>query len=108
MLQGSGSGDICQNSGSGSGGVPSHAPLNHSNSVPDNVTILPPVSCSNLTYQCNASCNESLTEDDVTYLCNVTNDPTMVEWVLLGEVDVMCERGLLFYCLLMHIRSSLS
>ena len=108
MLQGSGSGEICQNSGSGSGEIPSRAPLNHSNSLPNNVTILPPVPCSNLIYQCNASCNESFTGDVATYLCNVTSDPTMVDWVPLGEVDVMCERGLLFYCLLMHIRSSLS
>ena len=95
MLQGSGSGEVCQNSGSGSAEVPSRAPLNHSNSLPDSATILSPVSCSNLTYQCNTSCNESFTGADVTYLCNAISDPTMVDWVPIGEIDVMCERGLL-------------
>ena len=44
--------------------------------------------------QCTVSCDEGFTGDDVTYLCNVTNDPTMVNWVPIGGVDVMCERGL--------------
>ena len=45
--------------------------------------------------QCIVSCDEGFTGDDVTYLCNVTNDPTMVDWVPISGVDVMCERGLL-------------
>ena len=50
----------------------------------------------NYTYQsqCNVSCDEGFTGDDVTYLCNVTSDPTMLEWVPMGGIDLMCERGL--------------
>ena len=49
-----------------------------------------------MTYQsqCTVSCDEGFTGDDVTYLCNVTSDPTMVDWVPIGGVDVTCERGL--------------
>ena len=93
MLQGSGISEACQNSGSGSGGVPSCVPLNCSKIVPDNATILPPC---NIKYQCiTVSYDEGFTGDDVIYLCNVTSDPTMVDWVPIGGVDVMCERGLL-------------
>ena len=51
----------------------------------------------NMTYQsqCTVSCDEGFTGDNVTYSCNVTNDPTMVDWVPIGGEDVMCERGLL-------------
>ena len=54
-------------------------------------------SCDELQYQsqCNISCDESFTGDNVTYLCNVTNDPSRVDWVPIEGVDVMCERGLL-------------
>ena len=45
--------------------------------------------------QCTVSCDEGFTGDNVTYLCNITNDPTMVDWVPIGGVHVMCERGLL-------------
>ena len=50
----------------------------------------------NMTYQsqCTVSCDEGFTGDDVTYLCDVTSDPTMVDWVPIGGVDVMCERGM--------------
>ena len=50
----------------------------------------------NMTYQsqCTVSCDESFTGDDVTYLCNVTSDPTMVDWVPIGGVNVMCKKGL--------------
>ena len=94
MLQGSGISGGYQNSGSGSGGLPSCVPLNCSNSVPDNAKILPPAPC-NIAYQCNVSCDEGFTGDDVTYLCNVTSDPTMVDWLSIGGVDMMCERSLL-------------
>ena len=55
-----------------------------------------PSSC-DMTYQsqCTVSCDDGFTGDDVTYLCNVTSDPTMVDWVPIGGLDVMCERGLL-------------
>ena len=92
MLQGSGISEVCHNSGSGSGGVSSCVPLNCSTTEPDNATILPPC---NITYQCNVSCDEGFTRDDVTYLCNVTSNSTMVDWLSISGVDVMCERGLI-------------
>ena len=60
--------------------------------VADNII----ASSCDMTYQsqCNVSCDEGFTGDDVAYLCNVTSDPTMVDWVPIGGVDVMCERGL--------------
>ena len=56
-----------------------------------------------MTYQsqCTVSCDEGFTGDDVTYLCNVTSDPTMVDWVPIGGAGVMCERGLLLT--MMHV-----
>ena len=76
----------------------------------DETSVCVPLTCPNITVptammssscnytyqsQCTASCDEGFTGDDVTYLCNVTSDPTMVGWVPIGGVDVMCERGLL-------------
>ena len=58
-----------------------------------------------MTYQsqCTVSCDEGFTGDNVTYLCNVTSDPTMVDWVPIGGEDVMCERGLLIsYSIWVH------
>ncbi|XP_065896410.1 P-selectin-like [Dysidea avara] len=89
-LQGSNSGTCLANQ-SWSGGLPSCVPLNCTTStLPDGV--IPSPSCS-LVYQsqCTLSCDEGFTGDDVTYLCNVTSDPTMVDWVI-GGVEVMCER----------------
>ena len=62
--------------------------------VADNIMIS---STCDMTYQsqCTVSCDEGYTGDDVTYLCDITNDPTMVDWVPIGGVDVMCKRGLL-------------
>ena len=99
MLQGSVTSGTCENTGSWSGGLPSCVPLNCSEDnlpVPANATVLQLPSCG-LAYQsqCTVSCDEGFTGDDVTYLCNVTSDPTMVDWVPIGGVDVMCERGLL-------------
>ena len=58
--------------------------------------VLPSPSCG-LSYQsnCTVSCKEGFIGDDVTYSCNVTSDPTIVDWVPIGGADVMCERGLL-------------
>ena len=99
MLQGSVTSGTCENSGNWSEGLPSCVPLNCSEdnlSIPANATVLQSPSCG-LAYQsqCTVSCDEGFTGDDVTYLCNVTSDPTMIGWVPIGGVDVMCERGLL-------------
>ena len=97
MLQGSVTTGTCENTGSWSGGLPSCAHLN----CPDRTEILADgviviTSCiPQYQSQCTVSCDEGFTGDDVTYLCNVTSDPTMVDWVPIGGVDVMCERGLL-------------
>ena len=98
MLQGSITSGTCENTGNWSGGLPSCAPLNCTSNgmLPDGVTVISPSSC-NMAYQsqCTVSCDEGYTGDDVTYLCNVTSDPTMVDWMAMGGVDVMCEKGLL-------------
>ena len=101
MLQGRITNGTCENNGSWSGGLPSCVPLNCSEDnlpVPANATVLQLPSCG-LAYQsrCTVSCDEGFIGDDVTYLCNVTSDPTMVDWVPIGGVDMMCERGLLCY-----------
>ena len=92
-LQGSNNGTCLANQ-SWSGGDPICVTLNCSDvtMVADN--ILTSSSC-NMTYQsqCTVSCDEGFTGDDVTYVCNVTSNPTMVDWVPIGGVGVMCERG---------------
>ena len=100
MLQGSVTSGTCENTGSWSEGLPSCVPLNCSDLMGIFFRALP--TC-RLQYQlqCTVSCDEGFTGDDVTYLCNVTNDPTMVDWVPIGGVDVMCERGLLLTLIIM-------
>ena len=78
-----------------SGGLPSCVPLNCSEDdlpIPANATVLQLPSCGPAYQsQCTVSCDEGFTGDDVIYLCNVTSDPTMVDWVPIGGgVDVMC------------------
>ena len=104
MLQGSVTSGTCENTGSWSGGLPSCVPLNCSEDnlpVPANATVLQLPSCG-LAYQsqCTVSCDEGFIGDDVTYLCNVTSDPTMVYWVPIDntEMNHMCQRGLLLHC----------
>ena len=99
-LQGSNNG-TCLASQRWSGGDPICIPLNCTDTddteiLADYVTVLQSSSCG-LQYQsqCTVSCDEGFTGDNVTYLCNVTSDPTMVDWVPIGGVDVTCERGLL-------------
>jgi len=97
MLQGSVNG-TCEGTGSWSGGLPSCEPLTCSANINATLPVGEPVvipSCDS-TYQsqCSISCDEGFTGDNVTYLCNVTSDPNIVEWVPLGGVDVMCDRGL--------------
>ena len=98
MLQGSVTSGTCENTGSWSGGLPSCVPLNCTNRtgmLPHGTTIVMSSSCG-LQYQsqCTVSCDEGFTGDDVTYLCNVTSDPTMVDWVPIGGMNISCERGL--------------
>ena len=99
MLQGSVTSGTCENTGSWSGGLPSCVPLNCLNETENLLLVFDavPSSLCSLQYQsqCTVSCDEGFTGDDVTYLCNVTSDPTMVDWVPIGGVDVKCERGLL-------------
>ena len=101
MLQGSVTSGTCENTGSWSGGLPSCVPLNCSDRnitgmLPVGVVIISSSSCG-LAYQsqCTLSCDEGFTEDEVTYLCNVTSDPTMVDWVPIGGRNISCNRGLL-------------
>ena len=98
MLQGSVTSGTCENNGRWSRGLPSCVPLSCTNRVIGlRNDIMQPSSCG-LQYQsqCTVSCDEGFTGNDVSYLCNVTSDPsTMVDWVPIGGVDVMCERGLL-------------
>ena len=99
MLLGSITSRTCENTGNSSRRLPSCVPLNCSDDnlpIPANVTVLQLTSCG-LAYQsqCTVSCGEGFTGDNVTYLCNVTSDPNMVDWMPISGVDVMCERGLL-------------
>ena len=100
-LQGSNNGTCLANQ-SWSGGDPICVALNCSDvaMVADDIITSP---C-DMTYQsqCTVSCDEGFTGDDVTYLCNVTSDSTMVDWVPIGGVGVMCERGLLLIILATH------
>ena len=98
MLQGSVTSGTCENSGNWSGGLPSCVPLNcisNPEILQNGFTIIPSPCALQYQSQCTVSCDEGFTGDDVTYLCNVTSDPTMVDWVPIGGVDLMCERGLL-------------
>ena len=102
MLQGSATSGTCENNGSWSGGLPFCIPLNCSEDnlpVPANAAVLQLPSC-DLDYrsQCTISCNEGFTGDDVTYLCNVTSNPTMVDWMLINSgmeifMNQICQRG---------------
>ena len=100
MLQGNVTSGTCENTESWSGGLPSCAPLNCSVDnlpVPANAFVLQLPSCGPAYQsQCTVSCDEGFTGDNVTYLCNVTSDHTMVDWVLVhGLGNMTCERGLL-------------
>ena len=103
MLQESVTSGTCENTESGSGGLPSCIPLNCSQDnlpVPANAIVLQLPSCG-LAYQsqCTVSCDEGFTGDDVTYLCNVTSDPTVVDWMVITskEMNHTCQRGLSLY-----------
>ena len=105
MLQGSVTCGTCENTGSWSEGLPSCVSLSCSEDdlpVPANATVLQLPSCRPAYQsQCTVSCDEGFTGDDVTYLCNVTSDPTMVDWMAINstEMNHMCHRGLLLMIL---------
>ena len=106
MLQRNVTSGTCENTGSWSGGLPYCVPLNCSQGnlpVPANAIVLQLSSCG-LAYQsqCTVLCDEGFTGDDVTYLCNVTSDPTMVEWMVINgtEINHYCTRGLLLSLIL--------
>ena len=112
MLQGSVTSGTCRNTGNWSETLPScvPVPLNCSEDslpIPANATVLELPSCG-LAYQsqCTVSCDEGFTGDDVTYLCNATSDPTMVDWVIINgtEMNQMCQRGVLKHYY-MHLHS---
>ena len=98
MLQGSVTSGTCENTGNWSRGLPSCVPRN----CPNRTEILllhgaiTSPSCS-LQYQSQitALCIEGFTGNDVTYSCDISSDPTVLYWVPIGGVHVMCERGLL-------------
>ena len=103
MLQGSVTSGTCENNGNWSEGLPSCVPLNCTEEgllIPANATVLQLPSCG-LAYQsqCIVSCDEGFTGDDVTYLCNITRNPTMVDWMVINstEINHMCQRGLFIY-----------
>ena len=45
--------------------------------------------------ECTVSCDTGFIGADVSYLCNITDDSTLVDWVPIGRRGVICERGLL-------------
>ena len=91
----------CENTGNWIGGLSSCVPLNCSEDdlpIPANATVLQLPSCGPAYQsQCTVSCAEGFTGDDVTYLCNVTIDLTVVEWVAINGIRLnhKCERGML-------------
>ena len=92
-LQGSNNG-TCLASGNWSEGDPICVALDCSTSPPLNNSQLQ--SSCDIQYQstCTATCNEGYTRDDVinvTYLCNVTMDPNVVDWMVLD--GAACQKG---------------
>ena len=85
----------CFSSNTWSRGLPSCMLLNCPNRIfISNDTIVEPLNC-RLTYssQCRVYCTEGHSGDDVIYLCNATSDPAVADWVPIGGVHSVCERG---------------
>ena len=99
VLQGS-SNRTCLANQSWSEGNPVCLPLNCSTLLPVASGSLVESSCTTQYWStCTVSCDTGFIGDDVTYLCNITNDSTLVDWVPIGRIDVMCERGLSPKCM---------
>ena len=43
--------------------------------------------------QCRLFCNEGHKGDDVIYVCTVTSNPAVIDWVPIGGIHASCERG---------------
>ena len=98
MLQGSVTSGTCGNTGNWSGGLPCCVPLycTDRSGVLRSLGAVPSSPCTRqYRTQCTAQCDEGFTGDNVTFLCNVTSNHTMVDWVLISGEPKMCERGLL-------------
>ena len=96
-LQGSNNGTCLANQ-SWSGGDPICVALNCSTSPPLNNS--QQQSSCDTQYQstCTVTCNEGYTRNNVisvTYLCNITMEPDVVEWVTLDGTS--CQRSMLIY-----------
>ena len=94
---------ICLADETWSSGLPSCIPQ----TCPDRIStfddsFVSPVNLScTLTYlsQCRTYCPDGYVGVNVTYLCNITSDPTVVDWVPVGGVLQACESGLLLLCI---------
>jgi len=99
----------CENNGNWSNGLPSCVPLrcgrNNGCILRRNATLSQSCSRQYLS-ECTVSCNEGFVGDDVTYLCNVTNNPNRsVNWMPIGSA-IVCERerGLLIPKIMLSLR----
>ena len=93
-LQGSNNGTCLANQ-SWSGGDRICVALNCSTSPPLNNSQLQSSCDTQYQSTCTATCNEGYTRNNVlnvTYLCNITVDPEVVEWVTLDETS--CKRSM--------------
>ena len=92
-LQGSNNGTCLANQ-SWSRGDPICVALNCSTSPPLNNSQLQSSCDTQYQSTCTATCNEGYTRDNVisvTYLCNITMEPNVVDWVELDEA--VCQKG---------------
>jgi len=80
-----------------SSGLPSCVPHNCSNRIYISNNEYVNLDVCSVTYlsQCVLFCKHGFTGDNITYLCNVTSNPTLLDWVPFGGVHVQCTRGLL-------------
>ena len=94
LMQGNVTNGTCENNGNWSKGLPSCVSLicrGINNHVRVRNATLPQLCSRRYLSQCTLSCNEGFVGDDVTYLCNVTNNPNRVTWMPIGSA-IECER----------------